>query len=154
MIPTSTREVLLQAQNNLTALRHMLDLLQAWEEGTELASVVRKTRGELALLHESLEDAKASHAGFHLLDELMRKDNLNESPDPDEVFTLAELYESEAHNTFAFQRDLRVIWQAWENSTTPQQLGELTDQAGLGTTCGYRAAAVLHRYFYEIDTEA
>lgn len=154
MTAINTCEALLQAQKDLISLRHMLGLLQAWEDDTELTSVVRETRGALALLQETLEDAKATDAGRRLLAKAMNADNQNEAPDPDELFTLRELYDTEPRDSLALQRDLRVIWQAWDTSTTPQQLGELAGHAGLATSCGHHAIGVLQRYFNELHAEA
>ncbi|WP_313136148.1 hypothetical protein [Stutzerimonas nitrititolerans] len=147
---TSTQEAIQQAQSQLTSLRHLLDLLRAQNEASELAGVVRETRGELTLLQESLADASAAETGKRLFWAAHEKELKGGPLDPDDVFSLEELYVAQGSDSFALHRDFRIIGQAWEKATSVESFAALTEQLGLETTCGLHAAEVLQHYYHDI----
>ncbi|WP_278362352.1 hypothetical protein [Stutzerimonas kunmingensis] len=155
MAPSTRQEALEQAHRHLISLRHLLGLLQAWDERDELASVVKKTRSEIALLQETLEESIAARRGYDLMQAVSDFQRQQQETPGDQLFWLDELYEQDnAREPIALHRDLRTIEQAWGHVSLPEQLAERTAEIGLMTSTGFRTVEVLQKYFDRIRLDS
>ncbi|WP_282875810.1 hypothetical protein [Pseudomonas peli] len=140
------------AQGLISELRQTLDLIQAGTDRNDLAAAVQLAKGPMAALLDELEDSIAQHAGRNLTglaEDLEQAHGFCSTADAP-IFSIGELrHQARQNEPRAFDRDCRVLHQAWDASCLPDQFQSHLEHMGLTTSFGQQVARVLGKYFDE-----
>lgn len=140
------------ALDQLQALRQTLDRLTAYGGDGALHRTVNETRGAFASLKEVLQEEADVVNGMLLMWAIAQFED-EKGLVPDHEFgarSLNDLSNSiDEECGFMLKREQRLLWQAWGNSASPEQLAaQLTDS--LVSDAGERAADLLKQHFGEL----